>query len=270
LVAETRRIKGSVGDQDARHEAIRRSRRVHRDCDTDGAYRLTLRHTPEVGADINAWLEPFIDAIFRRARQAGEAEPRQAYAADALVEMLRVAASGEGTDLDLRQVRDAKVIVHVPYETFLAGEVVDGRSCEIEGVGPVPVAVVDELLTHDPFVAAVVERGTAIETVTHFGRGPNALQLTALQARGTRCSRLGCPNTARLEADHRIEWSTSKHTRLDELDLLCPTDHRRKTVDGWQLEPGTGRRRLLPPDHPVLVPASGDARAGPDQLALGA
>jgi hypothetical protein len=38
----------------------------------------------------------------------------------------------------------------------------------------------------------------------------------------------------------------SRSTRIDELDLLCPADHRRTTFEGWQLEPGTGRRRLLP------------------------
>jgi hypothetical protein len=261
IVAETRRIKGSLGDQDARHDAIRRSRRLTRGCDTDGAYTLTLRHTPDTGAQINAWVEPFIDAIFRRARAAGQREPRAAYAADALVEMLRIAASGEGTDLDLRNVADAKVIVHVPYDTFLVGEVTDGKTCEIEGVGPVPVSVVDEILEANPFLAAVVTRGVDIGAVVHFGRRPNALQMTALQARGVRCTNLGCPNTARLEADHRIDWAVTKHTRFDQLDLLCPPDHRRKTVDGWQLEPGTGRRRLLSPDHPDLNPFQ--PRSGP-------
>ncbi len=78
--------------------------------------------------------------------------------------------------------------------------------------------------------------------------------MTALQARGVRCTRRGCNNTARLQADHRKQWRITKHTRIDELDLLCVDDHRRKDVEGWQLEPGTGRRRLLPPGHPDLEP----------------
>jgi hypothetical protein len=259
IVAEARRIKSAASDQDAAHARLYRQRRVRRHVDTDGAFRLELVHTPEIGAEINALLEPFIDAIFRR---SGERESRAAYAADALVEVLRAGASGERSGLHLRRVRDAKVIVHVPYETFLAGGPVNGRTCEIDGVGPVPVSVVDDLLSTDPFLAAVVTKGTDIASVTHFGRRPNALQITALEARGMRCTRLGCDRTARLEADHRVRWETSKHTRIDELDLLCIEDHRRKDVEGWRLEPGTGRRRLLPPDHPDL------ARDGPAQLAL--
>lgn len=260
IVAETRRIKGAMGDQDAKHARLHRQRRVRRHVDTEGAYRLELVHTPEIGAEINALLEPFIDAIFRR---SDEREARAAYAADALVELLRAGASGDASDLAVRKVRDAKVIVHVPYETFLAGTPVDGQTCEIDGIGPVAVSVVDEILETKPFLAAVVTRGTDIATVTHFGRRPNALQMTALEARGMRCTRLGCDRTARLQSDHRVQWRITKHTRVDELDLLCVEDHRRKDVDGWRLEPGTGRRRLLPPDHPDL------ARDGPAQLALG-
>jgi hypothetical protein len=35
-----------------------------------------------------------------------------------------------------------------------------------------------------------------------------------------RCTRKGCNNTARLQADHRKQWRLTKHTRYDELDLL--------------------------------------------------
>jgi hypothetical protein len=270
IVAETRRIKGSACDQEARRERAHRNRRLRKWVDTDGTYLLQLAHTPEVGADINAWIEPFIDALWRKADRNGEREPREAYAADALVEMLRIAASGEGTDLDVSKVRDAKVIVHVPYDVYVAGGPVDGRSCEIEGVGPVSVSAVDELLESHPFVAAVIEQGTRIETVTHFGRRPTALQMTALQARGTRCTRLGCSNTARLQADHRVQWQVTKHTRIDELDLLCVDDHRRKDVEGWRLEPGTGRRSLLPPGHSDLKPSADNHDPPAAQLALGA
>jgi hypothetical protein len=253
IVAETRRIKGSQGNQQEKAERIHQRRRLRKWCDTEGAFQLSFTNTAVVGAEINALMEPFIDAIWRQARTDGRAEPRQAYAADALLEMLRLAAGTKTTDLDLRKVVDAKIIVHVPYDTYLAGHPIDDKSCEIENVGPIPVSAVDDLLTHhNPFIAAVVEKGVDIASVTHFGRRPNALQVTALQARGVRCTRQGCNNTARLQADHRKQWRITKHTRIDELDLLCVDDHRRKDIEGWQLEPGVGRRRLLPPGHPDL------------------
>ncbi len=139
IVAETRRIKGSTGNQQEKAERIHRNRRLRKWCDTDGTYQLSFTNTAVVGAEINALLEPFIDALWRRAHTEGRSEPRQAYAADALLEMLRLAAGAKTADLDLRNVADAKIIVHVPYDTYLAGHPIDGRSCEIEGVGPIPV-----------------------------------------------------------------------------------------------------------------------------------
>ena len=61
------------------------------------------------------------------------------------------------------------------------------------------------------------------------------------------CTRLGCGATDKLQVDHRVEWSTINVTELVNLDWLCPHDHRLKTYDGWQLEPGTGKRTMHPP-----------------------
>jgi hypothetical protein len=74
------------------------------------------------------------------------------------------------------------------------------------------------------------------------------------------CSVLGCPNTHRLELDHTLDWATTHHTRLAELDWLCPPHHKQKTHDGYTLEPGRGKRPLLPPAQGALpLP-----EAGPD------
>jgi hypothetical protein len=52
------------------------------------------------------------------------------------------------------------------------------------------------------------------------------------------------------EIDHRLDWARSRHTRLDELGLLCKYHHRLKTRKGWALVLGKGKRAFVPPDDP--------------------
>ena len=54
----------------------------------------------------------------------------------------------------------------------------------------------------------------------------------------------------RLERDHRYDWADTKVTRLDWMDGLCSHDHDLKTLHGWALVDGTGKRPMVPPDHP--------------------
>jgi hypothetical protein len=144
---------------------------------------------------------------------------------------------------------NAKIIVRIDHTALLRGHTEAGEICEIDGFGPVPVEQVRAWMT-DAFLAAVLTDGTDITRVVHLGRRPTALQTTALQAAGARCQRVGCGRTEGLQIDHRIDWSTTKHTTLAELDWLCRYDHSLKTLYGWALEPGTGPRRLLHPDDP--------------------
>jgi hypothetical protein len=144
---------------------------------------------------------------------------------------------------------NAKIIVRIDHTALVRGHTIPGETCEIDGFGPVPVEQVRAWMT-DAFLAAVLTDGTDITRVVHLGRKPTALQTTALQALGVRCARVGCGRTEGLQIDHRIDWSITKHTTLRELDWLCCHDHGLKTLYGWALEPGTGPRRLLHPDHP--------------------
>jgi hypothetical protein len=125
-----------------------------------------------------------------------------------------------------------------------------GETCDIVGIGPVPLSVVHQVLEHDPFIAVVITEGTEIRSVTHLGRHATARMRTCLEWAHHGCSVLGCPNTGRLELDHREDWAHTLHTRLDQLDWLCHTHHQQKTHDGYRLEPGTGKRRFLPPPDP--------------------
>jgi hypothetical protein len=251
-------------DPEATHRRIHKARHVRTRTDTDGTWVMTVRGTPASGARILAGLRHRGDVIFREAHRAGRREPGEAYLFDALEELC--ADPGAGADrTPLPKGASAKVIARVDWPALVRGRVVAGETCEIAGVGPVPVSIMRELC-EDAFLAVVLTKGTDICSVTHLGRRHTALQVTALQWRDPECTRLGCSNTVRLEYDHREDWADTHVTKVDASDRLCKHDHRLKTEKGWLLEDGTGKRRLLPPDHPdhpLQVALREFVRAGP-------
>jgi hypothetical protein len=85
--------------------------------------------------------------------------------------------------------------------------------------------------------------------VAHLGRPPTALQRSGLEWLYPTCAVEGCNAHVR-EWDHRIDWSKSHITVFDWLDGLCGHDHDKKTLEGWGLVEGVGKRPMVPPDDP--------------------
>jgi hypothetical protein len=219
---EAQRIKAAaLPDDAARHERIRRERSLRHWVAEDGTWHLHANGTKETGATFMARLQPLIDAQFRSGRAEGRQESPDAYAYDALMEL---PSSSGGSSKPVH-----KVIVRADLAALRRGELREGEVCEIAGFGPVPVDVVRSMLGASA-TALVLTNGVDVVNVTHLGRSPTAHQQTALEWLQPECAEDGCTATVRLERDHRIEWSVTKHTRLDELDRLCPTHHRQKTV----------------------------------------
>ena len=246
---ECKRVRAAADpDPEGTHRRIHRARHVRTRTDVDGTWVMTVRGTAASGSQIIAGLRHRADSIFRQAHRAGRREPSEAYLFDALEQLCTDPGAADGAT-PLPKGANAKVIVRIDWPALLRGRTVEGETCEIAGVGPVPVSVVRELC-EDAFVAVVLTNGTNICSVTHLGRRHTALQVTALQWRDPECARLGCANTVRLENDHRDDWAHTHTTRVDQSDRLCHHDHKLKTEQGWMLETGTGKRRLLPPDHP--------------------
>ncbi len=75
-------------DRDATHRRIHRERRVRRWTDSEGAWNLSARGTPDGGSRFNAALNPITDGLFNAARRDGLRESREAYAF-ALIELAR-------------------------------------------------------------------------------------------------------------------------------------------------------------------------------------
>lgn len=252
LRAECAKTKAAAcPDLEARRRAIHARRFLREWTDADGAWHLRMRHNPEVGATVMAALAPVRDRLFRRARTQSRREPPEAYAADALVEAV---CGRDGTRAAEAPRAGTKIIARVDLAALLRGYPDQGETCGIGGFGPVAVSAIRDLVdTGDPFLAAVVTAGEAVVGVAHAGRRPRAAQQTALEWLYPTCAAQGCPATARLETDHRIDWARSHLTVFDLLDRLCSHHHRLKTLDGWALVDGRGKRAFVPPDdarHP--------------------
>lgn len=112
----------------------------------------------------------------------------------------------------------------------------------------------------DRFQRAVVDRGVDVAELIHHGRQATAAQRLALTFRDPTCRVKGCTATAHLEIDHQIEWARTRHTTLTELGRLCTFHHRLRSRYGYELEPGPGKRRLLPPER-IKLRNDSDAEA---------
>ncbi|HEX2274440.1 MAG TPA: hypothetical protein VHG90_11265, partial [Acidimicrobiales bacterium] len=249
LRQECARTKAAaLPDLEGRRREIAARRFLREWTDAEGAWNLRMRHNPEVGAQVMAVIDDVRDRLFGQARAGGRPEHPQAYAADALVEV--VCGKNDGKTSSPARGR-TRVLARVDLGALLRGYPLEGETCEIAGFGPVAVSAVRDLLdTGDPFLGAVVTDGEAVVGVAHLGRRPRAVQETALEWLYPACAAEGCTATARLEIDHRVDWAASHLTVFDLLDRLCPHHHDLKTLDGWALVEGRGKRAFVPPHDP--------------------
>ena len=245
-------------DADATYRRHRANRRWWDATGTDGEWRFGGGSTPDDGAVVRAALDPIVDELFATARREGRREPRCAYALDALVEACRRLLDGRVADPDVpdgppcieKKRRRARYlgIIRADVEALRRGRTEGDETCDIAGLGPIPVRVAAELLG-DAVLQLVLTNGIDVANVTHLSRKPTVAQRAALAWTNPGCTVHGCTGL-RIELDHRADWARTRHTRLDELDPLCHHHHRLKTRENWALVAGTGRRRMVPPDDP--------------------
>jgi hypothetical protein len=231
-------------DSEATQRRLHRGRRLVEHVDAEGAWNLHARGTVADGAKVHAALAPIIDEVFATNRRAGNREPAEAYAFDALTELAgRAEARREGGPK-----RRYLGLIRCDLAALQRGSVHDGELCEITGVGPIPVAHGVSLLTEATW-KLVITRGVDVAHVTTLSRRATAAMLAALLWRSPVCTVEGCGRTI-LEIDHRLPYADTGHTTLVELDPFCTHHHDLKTYDGWELVAGQGTRAMVPPDHP--------------------
>ena len=235
-------------DRDATHRRIHSERRLRFYTDSEGGRNLVARGTGDRVARIEQVLDPTIDDLFKQAWAEGRREPREAYAFDALVMLAEHDPAPEPDGKQRVPKPWCTALLHVPFEALVRGAVEGEETCEIVGVGPVPISTARHLLG-ESILKLVITKGVDVANVVHLGRGPTAAQRVALLWTSPKCSNIEC-SRMRVEIDHNRPWAETKHTVLDNLDPLCGHDHDLKTNHGWSLVEGTGRRAFVGPDDP--------------------
>lgn len=166
---ECQRTKANADpNPDATYDRIHRARRLRRWSDAEGGYNLSLRTTSDVGGKLDASLQPVIDRLFDSARRDGVREPVEAYAADALIELATTGAGDDNESSGRRRpsrAQESKIIALIDHRALCRGHVEGTETCEIAGVGPVPVSTVHAMMA-DAFLAAVVTDGTDVYRTT--------------------------------------------------------------------------------------------------------
>jgi hypothetical protein len=251
LKEQCRRVanaSSSREDDEARRQRLRRQRYFRTWVDSDGSGQGRFSMAPGDYARFVALFKPFHDDVFDTARTEGRQESYQAYGADALLALAEAAhsSSAPGSASSPGPVKvPATIIALIDLAALRRGSVGTDETCEIVGVGSVPVSVVEEFLG-DAFFAAAIVDGRDIRRVVHLGRHATALQRTALWVRDRAC--VHCGSLHHLEIDHVDEWSATQRTQLDRLAFLCRGCHHLKTHRGWKLIGAPGHYRLRAPD----------------------
>ncbi len=193
----------------ARHDRIYQQRYLRWWRDAEGAFCLGARTTAEDGARFLAALETRSNALFESARKAGRRQPTEAYQLDALVELV-TGAGGPASGVT------AEVVFHVDGAALMRGQLKGKETCEIAGLGPVPLAAVHRVLPA-AYVKVLVEDGVDVTTVAHVGRSLSAHLLSALQSRDRVCVVRGCDVSHGLEAHHIVPFAQGGQGSMENL-----------------------------------------------------
>lgn len=198
-----------------------------------------------------AAMAPLRDKILAERRKEGRKLTFDASSADALLEMAKHVRDCEHEP----HCRGPKALVHVrvDHSALTRGHSEPGETCEIAGLGPIPVATARKLAS-DAFLAAIVTDGFNVNQISHLGRTIPARLRTALDQRDQRCVVPRCNNKRFLEIDHIVPISERGPTSLANLAKLCGHHHDLKTYHGYKLGGRPGAWTWEPPEQPTHPP----------------
>ena len=239
------RVKAAASeDETDRYERIRVRRYLRSWTDSEGAFRLDAKMTPDAGAEFMAALAPFKEKIFNEARARGRKESYDAYAADALVAMARASVGGGSSSSSKPK---AMVNVVVSADALRRGHTEAGETCEIPGIGPIPVATAQSLAM-DSLLCVLLKEENDIRFASSMTRTISARLRRALEERDRTCSVRGCDVSEHLEIDHIVGFVGHKVTSLEECDRKCRWHHYLKTHRGYRHIGPAGDCELAPPE----------------------
>ena len=227
---------------------------------TTGSFELP----PETGIALKTRIELRAHKLRAAVKQRVKNDPHvvveawEAYAADALVELLSETGTGGA-----RQAQTELVIV-CDLRAWMRGETHAGEPCHILDGGPIPVDLARQL-ANNAFLKGVVHDGVNISHIKHFGRHIPAEIRTALALgdppgfAGAACAYCGKRHS--LEYDHIDPVANNGPTSLDNLQPRCYSDHKAKTERDRKAgllnpapKPHTARTTASPPTGPDPPP----------------
>jgi Domain of unknown function (DUF222) len=233
LKEECLRVKAratSEKDAQAKYEEIRKNRSLHLWTDPDGVGRLDARLAPDDFARVVTALQTETDAVFGEARKSGHRESTAAYAADALVGLVTgtsVTATAASSTTSRPTTSQPTTTMHlrVDLAALRRGELEEGETCEIPGVGPVPRATARNVLGQS-LLNVIITDGVDVTSVCHLGRAVPAHVRSALEDRDEKCVVPGCDVARGLEIDHyQMAFENGGPTELWNLCRLCRWHH---------------------------------------------
>lgn len=248
LRAKARKVQEAAqSDELDRYEAARAGTFFRHFATASGRERLEAELMPDEAAVVLAAMEPHRRRIFDQARRTGRRDATHRYDAEALVAMATASVGRDGSG------PKPVINLRVDMAAFERGSTEAGETCEIPGIGPVPVAVA-RAWADDAILRVLLVEATDVVAMVNMSRGPTLAQRIALEERDPVCVVPGCNESFGLEVDHRTPWVDVRRTELHNLNRLCRWHHYLKTHKGWRLEGGPGRWEWLPPPQ----------RPGPD------
>jgi len=251
LTAESKRVVARATDhtQDEQ-DRVHRSRFVRFGVQHDGAWTMEARLTKVAGAKVQEALEHYAKVEFEAARGNGTWVTHSAYLADGLVTMCESARNGSGE----RSGPLALVEVRVDHAALVRGSVADGEVCEIEGIGPIPLAEAERLAS-DSMLRLLLVQGGVVQKISNTTRTIPPRLRRAIEDRDRTCVVPGCDVSWNLEIDHRVPFAQGGLTDEENLARLCHEHHRQKTagkavLERWEDDQGSPRWAWHPTSKP--------------------
>ena len=248
LKNECDRVAAAAASREAeidQYERIRAARSLRHRRLADGTGSIEIRGPLDRTAQMMAALEPYERELFEENRTSGRREHPDAVAFDAMVRLCEqsvLARTGPERTTGSRPL--AMVVVHMSKAAYERGWTDPGETCEVAGLGPIPVAVARRMASDSIFKSLVVD-GVDVIRVSHHGRTIPAHLRTAVEAKDPVCTIEGCEISHHLEIDHNIPVAEGGLTELENLDRLCHHDHDRKTRHNLRRYGPPGRQRLV-------------------------
>jgi hypothetical protein len=215
IQAEARtKTRARACSEQEHNEKIRKKRTVSDWTDADSLYNVLLKLTAERAAAFRAKHRSYEATLVRE-----EGATWGNHRADAFCALI--------DDLGGLSTTRNRVVVHVDYEAFMRGWVEERETCEIPGLGSVPIAYAQALLD-DCILRVVITKKNRIVWFGGEDTGlPERIKEAVIAGARGKCG--NCGDADRLQVDHKNPRVKGGSHDLNNLQCLCWQCHRAKT-----------------------------------------